>query len=158
MFGLSEGLFDVPKSQPLMIVAVVIDEGVLRVGFVDRRGAGFQRLLHVEHGRQRLVIEANPGHRLVGFAEGVGDHGDDRLALVAHLVDRESRLVVEAEVDQRQQRVEVARHVLAADDAAHAGRALRFAEIDASQARMCVGAAQHFQMRHALQKVIVEEG
>ena len=79
-----------------------------------------QRLLDIEHRRQRLVVDADLRQRLVGFARAVGDDGDDRLALVAHLVDRERRLVVDAEVDERQQRVQIARHVLAADDAAHA--------------------------------------
>ena len=119
---------------------------------------GLQRLLDVEHRRQRLVIDPHFRDRLIGLARAVGDDGDDRLALVAHLVDRERRLVVLAEIDQAEQRVEIDRHVGAADDAADAGRAFRFRRVDAAQAGMGMRAAQYFEMQHALQLVVVEIG
>ena len=119
---------------------------------------GFKRLLDVEHRRQRLVVDADLGQSLERFALAVGDDGDDRLALVADLVDGERRLVVLAEIDQAQQRVEVARDVGAADDPAHARLALGFGEVDAADARVGVGAAQNLEMQHALQLVVVEIG
>ena len=88
----------------------------------------------------------------------VGDDGDDRLALVAHLVDRQRRFVVLAEIDQAEQRIEVARHVGAANDPADARMPLGLARVDAADARVRVGAAQHLQMQHALQLMIVEIG
>ena len=130
----------------------------LRIGLVDDRRAGLHRLLDVEHRRQRFVVDADLRQRLEGFALAVGDDGDDRLALVANLVDRERRLVILAEIDQAEQRVEIARHVGAADDPPHAGLALRFGEVDAADARMGVRAAQHLEMQHALQLVVVEIG
>ena len=141
-----------------MIVDVVIGERVLRIGFVDDRRAGLQRLLDVEHRGQRLVVDADLCEGLEGLALAVGDDGDDRLALVAHLVDRERRLVVLAEIDQAEQRVEIARHVGAADDPAYPGGALGLDGVDAADARVRVRAAQHLQMQHALQLVIVEIG
>ena len=60
--------------------------------------------------------------RLEGLAMAVGDDRDDRLALVAHLVDCKCRLVVLAEIDQAEQRVQIARHVRAANDSANAGQ------------------------------------
>ena len=101
--GLGEAALDVAEAQLLMIVDVVIGEGVLRIGLVDDRRAGLQGLLDVEHRRQRLVVDADLRDRLIGLARAVGDDGDDRLALVAHLVDRERRLVVLAEIDQAEQ-------------------------------------------------------
>ena len=50
---------DVTEAQLLMIVDVVIGESVLRIGFIDHRRAGLQRLLDVEHRRQRLIIDAD---------------------------------------------------------------------------------------------------
>ena len=107
VIGLGEAALDVAEAQLLVIVDVVIDERVLRIGLVDDRRAGLQRLLDVEHRRQRLVVDPHLRHRLERLALAVGDDGDDRLALVAHLVDGERRLVVLAEIDQAEQRVEI---------------------------------------------------
>ena len=120
MVGPGEAAIGVAEAQLLVIVDVVIDERVLRIGLVDHGRAGLQGVLDVEHRRQRLVVDPHFRHRLIGVARTVRDDGDDRLALVAHLVDRERRLVVLAEIDQAEQGVEVARHVGAADDPAHA--------------------------------------
>ena len=158
VIGLGEAALDVAEAQFLVIVDVVIDERVLGIGLVDDGRAWFQRLLDVEHRGQRLVIDPHLRHRLKGLSRAVGDDGDDRLALVAHLVDRERRLVVLAEVDQAEQRVEIDRHVGAANDAANAGRAFRFGGVDAAQAGMGVRAAQYLEMQHALQLVVVEIG
>ena len=158
MVGAGEGALDVAKAQLLVIVNVVIGERVLRIGFVDHRRAGLQRLLDVEDRGQRLIVDADLCDGLIGLAVAVGDDGDDRLALVAHLVDRQRRLVVLAEIDQAEQRVEVARHIGAADDPAHSGGTLGLDGVDAPDPRMRVRAAQHLQMQHALQFVIVEIG
>ena len=111
MVRAGESALDIAKAQLLVIVNVVIGESVLRIGFVDHRRAGFQRLLDVEHRGQRLIVDADLCDRLIGLAVAVGDDGDDRLALVAHLVDRQRRLVVLAEIDQAEQRVEVMRYI-----------------------------------------------
>ena len=80
---------DIAEAQLLVIVLVVILEGVGRVGLVDDRRAGLDRLLDVEHvraaGRSRRGPCASASQRL---RLALGDDGDDRLALVAHLVDR----------------------------------------------------------------------
>src|SRR3954454_4337731 len=104
-----------------MIIDVVIDEGVSGIGLVDHRRPWFERVLYVEHDRQGLVVDPHLRDRLKCFALAVGDYGDDRLALVADLVHRERRLVVLAEIDQAEERVEVARDVRAADDPAYTG-------------------------------------
>ena len=140
-----------------MIVLAVILEGVLRVGLVDHRRAGLERLLDVEHRRELLVVDPHLGERLERLALGAGDDRHDRLALVAHLVGRERRLVVLAEVQEREQRVEIARHIRAADDAAHARHALRLARIDAADARVMMRRTQHLQVQQAGELVVVEE-
>ena len=136
----------------------MVGERVLRIDLVDDRRAGLQRLLDVEHGGKRLVVDTHLGHGLEGLALAVGDDGDDRLALVADLVDGQRRLVVQAEIDEAEQGVQIARHVGAADDPAHTRRALGLAGIDAADAGMGVRAAQHLQVQHALHLVVVEIG
>ena len=122
--GTGERLLHVAVADLLMVVLAVILEGVLRIDLVHHRRAGLERLLDVEHRRQRIVVDPDLADGLVGFALAVGDHRDDRLAPVADLVDRQRRLVVLAELEQAEQRIEVHRDVGAADDAAHARRAL----------------------------------
>jgi hypothetical protein len=158
MIGLGKTALDVTEAKFLVVVFVVKSETVLGIGLVDDDRAGLQRLLDIEHATQRLVIDANPAERLERLALAVGHHGHDRLTLVAHLVDRERWFVVDAEIDQAEQRVEVARHIGAAKDAAHAGHLLGFGEIDAANPRVAVRAAQHLEIQHALKLVIVEIG
>jgi hypothetical protein len=145
--------------EPLVSVgACSIGERVLRIGFVDDRRAGLQCFLHVEHRGQRLIVDAQLCDGLGGLALAVGDNGHHRLALVAHLVDRERRLVVLAEIDQAEQGIEVTRHVGAADDAADSGVTLGLDGVDAAYAGVRMRAAQDLQMQHALQFVVVEIG
>ena len=70
--------------------------------------------------------------------------------------DRQRRLVVLAEVDEAEKRVEIARHVGAADDPAYAGRAFGFRGVDMAQPRVGLRRADHLQMQHALKLVVVE--
>ncbi len=141
-----------------MIIDVVVGEGVFRIGFVDHRRAGLQRFLDVENRGQRFIVDADLADGLEGLAVAVGDNRQDWLALVAHFVDCECRLVVLAEIDEAEQRVEVARHVGAANQPAHPGAALGFRGVDMPDAGVRVRAAQHLQMQHALQLVVVEIG
>ena len=84
--------------------------------------------------------------------------GRDRLALVADLLVRDERLVVHAEIEQAQKRIEIARHVLAEHDAHHARHALRFARIDAADAGVMMRAAHAFDMQQSVEQMIVEIG
>ena len=154
--GRGERALDIAEAQLLVVVLLVVLEGVGRVGLVHHRRAGLDRLLHVEHRRQRVVVDADLGERVVGRGLALGHHRHDRLALVAHLVDGQQRLVVLAEVDEAQQRVLVDRHVGGADHALDAGRALGRRHVDGAQARMRMRAAQHLQMQQALEGMVVE--
>ena len=156
MIGLGKTALDIAEAQLLVVVALVINERVLRIGLVDRGRARLQRLLDVEHGRQVFVIDAHLGHRFGRRTRRLGDDSDDGFAAIAHLVDGERRLVILAEIDQAEQRVQVARHVAAADDPPHALAPLGLAGVDAAQPRMRLRRPDDPQMQHALQLVIVE--
>ncbi len=68
----------------------------------------------------------------------------------------ERRLVVLAEVQKAQQRVEVDRHVGRPDHALDARRPLGRRGIDPADARVVVRAAQHLEVQKALEGVVVE--
>lgn len=156
VIGARERRIGVAEPQALVIVYVVIDKRVLRIGLVDHGRAGLQRILDIEHGRQGLVIDPDLGNGLERLAFAVGDNGKDRLALVADLVDRQRGLVILAEVDEAEKRVEIDRDIGATDDPAHAGRAFCVRGIDATDPCMGLCRAHDLQMQHALQLVIIE--
>ncbi len=54
---------------------------------VDERRAVLPRFGRVEHDRQRLVLDLDQVARVLGDVAVLGDHGRDRLAVVAHLLD-----------------------------------------------------------------------
>ena len=83
--GRGEALVDVAEADAPAMVAFV-DEVVLAVILVDERRARLQRLLDVEDGRQDLVVDLHPRGAFARRRGAVGEHGDDRLALAAHLV------------------------------------------------------------------------
>ena len=57
--GLAEGALGVAETGFLMIVSLVILEIVVGVSLVDHGRAGLQRVLDVEDGRERIVIDAD---------------------------------------------------------------------------------------------------
>ena len=76
--------------------ARVEDPGVALVGAlvrVHQLGAVGERRLHVEHDRQRLVVDVDRLERVDGGGLAARHHDRDRLADVADLVDRERRPV-----------------------------------------------------------------
>ena len=86
-----------------------------------RRCAGSQRLFHVEHRRQFLVFDAHELGRLGRPRSRLGDHGDDRLADVAHALVGENALLVEAEADQAEDGIDVFGHVRRSERANETG-------------------------------------
>ena len=141
-----------------MIVFAVIFERVLRIGRVDRRRARFQRFFDVKHRRQLIVGDAHQRHRLQCCALAGRDNAEDRFALVTHYVGGQRRLVVLAELDETEKRVEIDRHVCGPDDPFHARRARRRRIVDRANTRMRMRAAQNFQMQQIGEAVIVVVG
>ena len=68
---MGERLLHVAEAQLLVVVLAVILEGVLRIGLVHHRRAGLERLLDVEHRRQRIVVDPDLGERLERLALAV---------------------------------------------------------------------------------------
>ena len=156
MVGGRERPLDVAEAQLLVVVFVVVFESVGRIGLVHHRGAGLDRLLHIEHSGQRIVVDPHLGECGIGGGLAVGHHRHDRLALVAHLVDCQHRLVVLAEADQAQQRVLVDGDVGGADHPLDARIALRSRYVDRPDAGVRMRAAQHLEMQQALEGMVVE--
>ncbi len=71
----------------------MLDDVVGRI-VVQHRRAGPQRLVGVEHRRQRLVDHLDLGQRAAGNQRVLGGHRRHLLADVAHLAARHDGLVV----------------------------------------------------------------
>ncbi len=155
--GAGEGGLDIAEAQLLVVVFLVIDEGVAGIGLVDHGGARPQRLLGIEDVGQRLPVHAHRGAGVAGRAVAVGDDGQHRLADIGDLLLGDQRLVVDPEIDEAQQRVEVARHVGPADDAPHARHPLGAARVDPAHARVMMRAAHAAHMQQPLEGVVVEK-
>ena len=98
--GLREACLHVAEAQLLMIVLAVIFEGVSRIGRIDRDRSRLQRFFDVEHRGQRVIGDAHQRQRLERRTLAGRDDSEDRLALVAHDIGGERRLVVLAELDE----------------------------------------------------------
>ncbi len=121
---------------------------VVEVAVAVRPALVVDRLLlhgafHVDHGLERLVVDLDPlrgSPRLLGMLGG--DNGD-RLAEVAHLLEREHRLVGELEaVALLSGNVRVRQHGV------HARRRQRLAQVDRENACVRVRAAQRVAPEH----------
>jgi hypothetical protein len=156
--GSLECLFDIAVAQLLMVVFAVIFEGVLRIGRINRHSPLLERLLDVEDSRQRVVGDVHQGERLQRRALAGRNDTENGLALVTHDIGRQRRLVILAELDEAQKRVEIDRHVGGPNDALDAGRPRRHRIVDRADARVRVRAAQNFQMEKIREAMIVVIG
>ena len=92
---------------------------------VHERRAVLPRLERVEHDRQRLVLDLDQVARVLGDVAVLGDHRRDRLAVVAHLLDRDHVLDDRAGAERGQRRRALG-DVGAGDDAITPGSASAF--------------------------------
>ncbi len=76
------------------ITSANVGPGAGRLLVDDRRAVG-ERLVQVEDGGELLVLDLDELQRLERGVAVVGGDGDDRLAGVAHLAEREDRLVAQ---------------------------------------------------------------
>ena len=136
---------------------VVVGELVVRIGIVDHRRARPDCFLDVQHMRQDFIIDTDPGDRLKGDALAVGNHGDNRFADIPDLAFRDQRFVVDAEIEQTQQRIEIVRHVTALHDTPHAFHAFGLRGVDKTDAGVVVGTAHAFHMQQPLEQMIIKE-
>ena len=153
---LAEAALDIAEPNLLEVVAVVV-VAVAAVVLVDQWGARLQRLFHVEHRGQGFVVDPN----LCGSASrgrlALGDHRSDRLAAIADLVEGKRRLVIGADVEEDQQRVDLLRHVLGRENAHHARHPFGLVDVDRAYPCVVVGAARELHVQHPRHGVIVEE-
>ena len=130
----------------------------------DQRRAGFQRLLHVDHRRQRLVVDLDRLGRGLRRFEIVGDDEGDRIADMAHGVPGEQRtrrrLLVGA-VGLAQLRL--ARQAADAveigmgEDQPHAGHGGDLREVAEPEAGVGHGRAQHVGAQRPLRRDVVDD-
>ena len=140
---------DVPDDVGAWVVAVAVSHrrpvGVERVLF--------ERALHVDDRLERLVLDDDRLERTPRLLRVLGRDDDDRLADVAHAVDREHRLVGELEpVELRPRDVGVRQHRV---DAVEAQRG---AQVDRDDPRMRVRAAQGVAPQHPRRREIARVG
>ena len=98
---------------------------------------------HVGDGRQRLVVDAHLVGGAARLLRMLGGNEHDRLAEVAHAVDREHRLIAELEPVAL-----LARNVRVRENRVHAGHRHRLGNVDRRDARMSMRAAHGVAPEH----------
>ena len=122
---------------------------------MHERRAVLLRLERVEHDRQRLVLDLDQVASVLGDVAVFGDHGRDRLAVVAHLLDGDHVLDDRAGAEGGKRR-RMLGHVGACDDADHSRQRLRLRRVDLRDARVRMRAAHDRGVRHVLELDVVE--
>ena len=82
-----------------------VEQHVGAVLGMHRRAAGRERLLAVEHERQRLVLDRDQLGGVLGERAGVGDHRRDPFARIARDLDRERMARHVRRIEAGQQRL-----------------------------------------------------
>ena len=92
------------------------DRDLVALGLgMQQRRRRLARGARVDHGCERLVVDAHQVGGILGEVARFGDHDGDRLADIAHALDRE-RPLVHRRLERDQERVGELAHVLAGDD------------------------------------------
>jgi hypothetical protein len=156
--GAREGRLDIAIAQLLVIVFAVIDEPVGGIDIEHGRRAGLDRVLDVENMRHRLPVDPDRLDRVARLRLRLGDHGCHRLALVAHALGGQHRLVVDAEIEQAQKRVEIRGHIGAGEDAQDTGHARCFTGVDPTDSGGVMRRAHTTHVRQTFELVVVIEG
>ena len=134
----------------------VVDVVGVRLVVADDRCVGAERLLRGGHRRQRLVVDLDQCHGVLGDVAGVGDDRGDLLSLEAHLVGGQHGLGVAAQ--SRHPGELVLGQELTGDHGDDTGERRRRTGVDAADARVRVGAAQDCHVEHAGQHHVVDVG
>jgi len=114
---------------------------------------GLHRRDLVVYRRQFVVFGRDQLHRVLGDMRIGGEHHRDRLADVVHLVERQDRLIVEGGtvIGLGNDLVDV----FAGDDAVHAVERTRRRGVDAADAAVRHGRAEHLAVQHAGQAQVM---
>ncbi len=130
----------------------------------DQRRAVFQGALHVDHGRQRIVVDLDRLRCHLRVIERVGDDERDRIADMADGVEAKQRMprsllvgaVDLAKLDLTRQSRNVG-HIRAAEDQANPGHGAGGGEIADGDPGVAHGRAEHEGAERALGRVVVGE-
>jgi hypothetical protein len=146
--GRREGGVDIAGVELPRVALVRADRGV------DERRALPQRVLDVDHDRERLVVHLDELGRVPGGGGAGRDDDRDRVSLVARLVERERPVLRVLHVlgdgpGARHRRLPVLAQVGSREDRDHAGGAPRGVEPDAPDACVRVGAAHERHVERA---------
>ncbi len=129
-------------------------------GIVVQHGrVGILRLPCVDHRRQRLVVDLDELRRVARELPRLGDDGDDRLADVAHLADRE-RVVLDVgarHARDLEERLGEGRDLLAGQRPVDAVERLGRRDVDARDVRVRVRAAHEVEIAHPVPLDVVDE-
>jgi len=153
--GFGEAFLDVPEAQLLVVVKVVIVEGVVGIDLVDNRRVRLQRRFRVENVRQHLVVHSDGSTGVSCLPLGFGNDRGHGLADIGNLCILDQFLLILAEIDKREQRVEVVRHVARQHDAHDTGHAFRLAGIDGPDAGMVMRRAHAAHVKQTVEQVVV---
>ena len=140
--GLREFLLDRPEC----IVAMLGDIVGAALGMQHRVALGIDRVHHVGHGRQRLVVDADESRGVFGDVARIGDDQHYRLAHMTHLAERDASLL-DRRIGEARQRLSFLRRILTANHDDDAGQSQRRGLVDRFDPRVGVRAAQHCGMR-----------
>jgi hypothetical protein len=127
---------------------------------VDRRLRRIERRLHVDHRRQRLVVDLDSGGGILGECTGLGHHRSDRLADPGRALERQGQLrrrLHALEVRQgRHPGIAMRRQVGAPEHAQHTWDLERRGAVDPQDLGVGVRASDEGDMHHARQDHVVD--
>ena len=143
---LGKALLNVPKAHPAALVSFV--DKVVGAPMGDNGRVRLERLFDVEHGRQFFQVELDFGDSLLGGLLGFGHDGRDLLALVAHPIRGQHRLIVGLDPDQAEDGIDVLGNILVGEGPHKARHLFRFGKVDALDLGVVHRAANHLEMEH----------
>ncbi len=129
--GLDVGQLDVALGR------VFVRHGI----FVKERRAWGDRFNGIGDVRQFLIVDVDEMERLRGDLVAISSHGGHRLADVAHAILRQKRHVFHSQADHD------SGDIGTGDETAHARQLCGFARVDAEDARVGQGGAQHLRRK-----------
>ena len=139
-----------------------VEDDVVGSVLVELRRAGLRRLLGVDHGRQRVVIDLDRGERIRRLLGRIRDDGGHAFAGPFDAVRREDAWGVDVVLESRRaagrpgHRQRVVWDVGAGDDGQDARHRLRRRDVDGFDVRVGIWAAQDGDIRHPRELDVVQ--
>ena len=136
--------------------------GDIGIGVVmDQRRPRLRRRHEIDRRRLGRIVDLDQVERILGKVTTARHHQRHRLADEAHLARRERSMGARMDeagvlIEQRHGRVGVAQ-IIVGDHRVYAGERERGACIDAREARLGVGAAEHGRVQHVRQVNVIDE-